>query len=147
YVHVLLLCVTSFVTLLAFLFWVFLPVFARQPIDDLALRAEGKYPWFRNRLISAVQLNRPGADTEGMSVELIRVMTKEAEAQAEAVSFRRVADHSRLRRALIVVLPVAALVVGLWAWNPVIARALFKRHFMADVEIPRRTHLEPVKMA
>src|SRR5436190_10576985 len=107
-VRVLLLCVTSFVTLLAFLFWVFLPVFERQPMDDLALRAEGKYPAFRNRLISAVQLNRPGADTEGMSVELIGVMTKEAVARAEAISFHRVADHSRLGRAFIIVFPVAA---------------------------------------
>jgi hypothetical protein len=146
-VRVLLLCVTAIAGLLGFLFWVAAPVLKRQRYDELALRVEDKYPTFRDRLISAVQLNRPGADRQGMSEELIGVMTKEAVAQADVVSFRQVADHRRLKYALATALPVAAIVLGLWAWQPQIGPVLLARHFLADVEIPRRTHLEPVKMA
>jgi hypothetical protein len=146
-IHVGLLTLTVIAALVAFLFWVLAPQCDWLKDDDLALRVEEKHPTFRDRLISAVQLNRPEADTQGMSQELIGVLTNEAVARADVVSFRRVADHRRLGYALAVLLPVAAVIGGLWAWQPVMARTLLARHFMADVEIPRRTHLEPVKMA
>src|SRR4051794_36490859 len=58
-VRVLLLVLTSLTALAGSLCWVFIPVLKRMPIDDLALRVEEKHPTFRDRLISAVQLNRP----------------------------------------------------------------------------------------
>src|SRR6516165_11094919 len=46
---------------------------------ELALQVEDKHPELQHRLISAVQLNQPGADTQGMSPELIARVTREAE--------------------------------------------------------------------
>lgn len=124
--------------------WVLAPLFRRLSDDVLALWVEEKTPTLQHRLISAVQLNRPGADKRGMSEELIAVMTREAEAQARAVAFADVADGSRLRKAALTLGPalVAALVPFLFA--PKTASALVARHFLGDVEIPRRVSIAPV---
>src|SRR5262249_6254966 len=77
-VHLVLLSLTGIAAALGFLGWLAVPQCRRLPDDDLALLVEEKHPSFRNRLISAVQLNRPSADRRGMSEELIGVMTREA---------------------------------------------------------------------
>src|SRR5436309_13384 len=43
------------------------PWFTAPPVVDLALRAEREIPEFGHRLVTALQLNRPGARTQGMS--------------------------------------------------------------------------------
>src|SRR5262249_39046121 len=50
--------------------------------SELALRVEDKHQKLQHRLISAVQLNQPGAETEGMSAELITKVTREAQNHA-----------------------------------------------------------------
>src|SRR5207237_747742 len=107
-----------------FLLW---PLRNRRSDSALALRVEEKYPRFHHRLITAVQLNRPGAAIEGMSAELIGVVTSEAVRQTRETDFAAVADNSRLKRGLAVtlgVLGVAALPFLLW---PDIASTLLAR--------------------
>src|SRR5437660_1727996 len=52
-------------------FWVVRPLVRRRSDDAVALFIEQETPALGHVLISAVQLNRPSADTAGMSPELI----------------------------------------------------------------------------
>ena len=63
--------------------------------SELALQVEDKHPELQHRLISAVQLNQQGAETEGMSPELIAKVTREADKQAARIPFAQVADSGR----------------------------------------------------
>src|SRR5947199_4548139 len=74
----------------------------------LALWVEEKVGNLGHRLISALQLNRPGARTEGMSPELITVVTREAEEWAAFNDSTSLLDHRRLTRAAGIVLTLAA---------------------------------------
>jgi len=125
-------------------YFVLRPLFHRLRDDELALWVEEKHPLFAHRLITAVQLGRPGARVEGMSQELIVVVTREAEQGSRALAFETVADHTRLRRAPMIlgpVLLVALLPLLIW---PAVSSALVARQFLADVEVPRRVHLAPL---
>src|SRR5262245_23150886 len=55
------------VAVVAAIAWIALPLVQRLRDDDLALWVEDRAPSLKQRLISAVQLNRPGARSEGMS--------------------------------------------------------------------------------
>jgi hypothetical protein len=126
----------------ALLIFVVVPVVVRRPGNaELALMVEEKHPALAHRLISAVQLNGPGADTKGMSPELIGRVTKEAERQVEPLNFGAVADHGRLLLSAAVAGPV--VLVGLLAlliW-PEMVSILFARQLLGDVEIPRSVYL------
>src|SRR5262249_27887875 len=108
---------------------------------DLALWVEDHDKSFGHRLISALQLNQPDANTRGMSPVLIAAVTRQAEEHAATVTFGKLADHSRLERATKLVM-VAGSILGvmLLLWYPTIA-ALVARQFLADREIPRSVAL------
>lgn len=124
----------------AFVF-VLRPLFRRLPDDDLALAVEDRHPDLEHRLISALQFNRPGADTAGMSPELIAKVTREAEERAGGMDFAAIADHRRLGKSAAVAVPVllvAALPFLLW---PEVAPVLLARQFLGDEELPRSVYL------
>jgi hypothetical protein len=105
--------------------------------NELALQVEDKHPGLQHRLISAVQLNQPGADTQGMSPELIARVTREAEKQTAQISFAQAADSRRWRWSAAIAGPV--IVVGLLLlliW-PDLVRSLVARQFLLDRDIPR----------
>ncbi len=122
--------------------WVVVPLRRTPPIDDLAFLAERAYPEFDHRLVTAVQLNRPAADTRGMSAVLIAQVTLEAVQIAQRHNFLQLMDFSRLQRAAAWLAPV------LFGWtlfglvNPQLAGVLLARQLLLEVDIPRRTHLE-----
>lgn len=123
-------------------FFVLWPQMRRLRDDELALYVEDKVPAFRHRLISAVQFNRPGTDLGGMSLELVQVVTREAERQADELTFASLAEHHRLTRGMAILVPallLAALPFVLW---PNIALALLARQGLAEVEVPRSVYLE-----
>ncbi|MCI0376806.1 MAG: hypothetical protein L0215_04320 [Gemmataceae bacterium] len=131
----------------ALLWCVLLPISKNRSDDDLALEVEDKHPKLAHRLISAVQLNMPYARTEGMSPELVQVVTKEAVARAEQIDFAKVADPRWLRRGLAFAGPAlafAALAFLLW---PSVVGTLVARQFLADVDIPRNVAIAPVDSA
>jgi hypothetical protein len=108
---------------------------------ELALQVESKVPDLGHRLISAVQLNRPGAHTEGMSPQLIGRVTAEAEQRAARLRFTQVADHRRLGRSAALAVPLllaGGLAFALW---PDTVSALLNRQLLADQEIPRNVYL------
>jgi hypothetical protein len=130
------------VALVAGLALVLWPQLRRMGDPHLALLVEEQHPQLGHRLITAVELNRPGARTDGMSDELIARVTHEAERLSGRLRFARVADHRRLAWGALVLAPVALVaLVPLLLW-PNVSMALLARQALLDREVPRRVHLE-----
>lgn len=119
------------------------PLMRRPSESELALWVEETLPAFQHRLITAVQLNRPGARTEGMSPELIAVVTHEAEVQARQAAFAALADHRRLAWSAGLAAPVLASALLILVLVP-LAPILLARQFLADLEVPRNVHVESI---
>jgi hypothetical protein len=116
---------------------------ARRMSDtQVSLWIEEKMPQLGHRLISAVQLNRPGAATEGMSPEMIAAVTRQAEEQAVVTDFARVADTRRLKWTGQLLAPLALIALLLLALWPDTVRALLARQFLDDRPIPRSLAIE-----
>ena len=111
-------------------------------IIALATRAERKIPEFDHRLVTSLQLNRPNAKTKGMSPELIREVTREAEQLSSRKNLASLANPKRLLWALLLVIP-PILFAGIAALAaPQLVTALLTRQLLMSAEIPRRFHLE-----
>jgi hypothetical protein len=108
----------------------------------LALMVEEQCPQLQHRLISALELNQPKAQTAGMSPEMLAAVTREAVEQTEPIPFEAVADHRRVRRSAVVLAPTLFVVLGLAALFPQTALALLLRQLQVDVEIPRWVAVE-----
>jgi hypothetical protein len=130
--------------LVAWLAWVFVirPLRRTPVVDDLAFRAEKAIPEFDHRLVTAVQLNRPEARTQGMSQPLIADVTREAGEIASKHNLLSLVDYRRLGYAAAVALPIVALWVLFFVLKPALAGALVQRQFLLGGEIPRTTFLE-----
>jgi hypothetical protein len=119
---------------------------ARRLSDtQVSLWIEEKMPRLGHRLISAVQLNRAGAATEGMSPEMIAAVTRQAEEQAAATDFARVADTRRLKWMGQLLAPLALIALLLLALWPDTVRALLARQFLDDRPIPRSLAIESTR--
>ena len=127
---------------LAGLCFLFIPQIRRLPDDLLALWVEAKCPRFDHRLISAVQLNRPKAKLDGMSPELVAVVTREAEKESKRLSFASLADHGRLTWAAIVAVPALLLIAIPFAVWPRLGAALLARQALLDIEVPHSVELQ-----
>lgn len=110
-------------------------------LDALASRAEAALPEFGHRLVTAVQLNRAGARTEGMSPALIAQVTTEAEAMVARHRLPALADASHARTGLYVFAPVLLLAAVATAVNPPLVFALVARQALLPVEVPRSVRL------
>jgi hypothetical protein len=130
--------------MMACLWFVVIPQFKRMHNRHLALLVESKKPQLQHRLISALELNEPNARTAGMSPELMAATTREAETLARPMSFAAVADHSRLKHSLRLVLPVVLVAAGLFFIDSKTALALLQRQALLDVDIPRTVSLAVV---
>lgn len=124
-----------------FLVW---PQLRGLPDDLLALWVEDKIPHFQHRLISVVQFYKPGARIAGMSVELIQVVTGEADRLAGKHDFNEVADHARLKWSAYVLAPVLVLALIPFLIWPGVCFALLGRQVMLPIEIPHSIYLENI---
>jgi hypothetical protein len=113
------------------------PLLARRTERELALWVEERFREFDHRLITAVELNREGADTRGMSSELLGAVTRQAEDMTARTDFASKVDWSGLRKGLGIVAGTAAVAVLLAATSPHTSAALLARVFLSDREIPR----------
>src|SRR5206468_3198739 len=116
--------------------------FTAPPVVDLALRAEREIPEFGHRLVTALQLNRPGAKTQGMSPYLIQEVTREAGEMAGRHDLLKLVDYAPLRRAGLLLGPVLFAAAGFAALRPEVTVALLKRQALIPAEIPRSVALE-----
>jgi hypothetical protein len=114
------------------------------PVDDLASTAEKAIPEFDHRLVTAVQLNRPHARTQGMSKVLIAEVTREAGEMARHHNLLKLVDYSRLILTLAVALPVLVAWGAFVLAKPELSGVLLKRQMLLSVEIPRTIHLKNV---
>jgi hypothetical protein len=122
------------------------PLTAAWADRDVALWVEERTPALGHRLISAVQLNAEGADTKGMSPELVSAVTRQAEDTARAEDFSLKVERKRWeRRDRWLGAGVALALLGAAA-APATAGALLARAFLADVDIPRSVAIEPVEL-
>ena len=128
---------------LAYLFLV-RPWLKTPPLDELAYQAEKAIPEFDHRLVTALQLNRRGAKTQGMSQTLIAEVTREAGEMAAHHRLTRLVNYRPVLWGLAVVLP-ALLAAGVFAAvRPELTLILLKRQILLSAEIPRSIHLENV---
>ena len=112
------------------------------PIDDLAFQAEKAIPEFDHRLVTALQLNRANAKTQGMSKALISEVTREAGEMAARHRLTKLIDYTPTLWALALALPVLLAWGGFALANSQLAVVLVKRQMLLDVEIPRSVKLE-----
>ena len=103
----------------------------------LAGRAEKAIPAFDHRLVTALQLNRAGAKTAGMSPVLIREVTREAEEMAARHRLVALADPKKLKWAAALLLPVLLAAGGFAAALPELFTALLARQALVPAEVPR----------
>ncbi|MCZ2340503.1 MAG: hypothetical protein LC104_01745 [Bacteroidales bacterium] len=111
-------------------------------LDSLAARAEEAFPELGHRLVTAVQLNRPTARTEGMSPVLIAAVTREAESLTAQRDFGQLIDRSRLEWALGVLIPLFVILSAFVAFRPGLVTALLSRQLLLDVAIPRSVQID-----
>jgi hypothetical protein len=132
--------------LAGWLAWAFVirPLRRTPLVDDLAFRAEKAIPEFDHRLVTAVQLNRAEARTQGMSQHLIAELTREAGEIATKHNLLSLVDYRRVGYALAVAVPVLALWGAFFALKPALAGALVQRQLLLGGEIPRTTFLKNV---
>lgn len=121
--------------------WLARPLLHQPTDSELALVVEDKTPSLQHRLISAVQLNQPGSNTEGMSAVMIQAVTREAVEQTGPLDFPGFADHRRLAWAGQVLTPVLLVVLLAFIINPALAWVLFQRQLLAHIDIPRSVYL------
>jgi hypothetical protein len=128
------------------LYATFGPILYGPDDDEIALMVEDAEPAFRTRLIASIQLSRPGeaALAAGSSPSLVRAMIAQAESLAGPMDFARVIKTDRLLR--VVLLSLLILIVGgaAFAWGGDTSVDLFKRAFLANVPVPRKTRVLPI---
>ena len=110
-------------------------------LDALAGRAEAAVPAFGHRLVTALQLTRPGARTDGMSPALIAAVATEAEQLAGRHPLGTLADRRPLANALSALAPVAAVAALCLLAIPKLAAILLARQLLLPVDIPRSVQL------
>ncbi|MDB5309638.1 MAG: hypothetical protein JWO38_3840 [Gemmataceae bacterium] len=114
------------------------------PLDQLAYLAEKAIPEFGHRLVTALQLNRPGAKTAGMSQMLIAEVTREAGEMAARHRLTKLINYRPVGWAAGVVLPVLLAWGGFVAAKPDLALVLLRRQALLGGEIPRSVRLENI---
>jgi hypothetical protein len=120
------------------------PWLAAPPVDDLALRAEKAIPEFDHRLVTAIQLNRAGAKTAGMSPALIAEVTREAGEMAARHRLTRLIDYRPVMWGLAAAAPLVLGWAVFAAVNFDLASILLKRQALLTADIPRSVRLENV---
>ena len=113
-------------------------------IDVLAGQAEEAIPEFDHRLVTALQLNRPDAQTQGMSPQLIDAVTLEAESLSARHNLASLVDGTRIERAALVFIPVVLAACTFLVLRPTLSTALLKRQCLLDVPIPRSVSIENI---
>jgi len=127
----------------AALFWIVRPTTQGPSMIKLAKRVEENIPEFDHRLITAIQLTRTDARTQGMSEELIGIVTDEAEQIVNKHNLTRLAETRRLKWcAALIAVPLGLMAFLLLFFKPPLLTVLLQRQCLMNVEIPRDIHLK-----
>lgn len=128
------------------LYATFGPILYGPDDDEIALMVEDAEPAFRTRLIASIQLSRAetAAATAGASPSLIRAMIAQAESLAGPIDFSRVIKTDRLLRVVLLTLMILIVGAAAFAYGGDTSKDLFKRAFLANVPVPRKTRVLPI---
>jgi Domain of unknown function (DUF4175) len=114
----------------------------RQPDEDeLALLVEKARPEFRSRLISAVQLTRPGAIGQGASASLVDLMVEQTEAMAAPQDFRSIVPTERVKTLAVLAVTVLFLGMSGFIYGRDVCFDLLRRAFLSHIPVPRKTRV------
>jgi len=117
------------------------PLLHRPDDDEVALMIERARPDFRSRLITSLQLTRPGALTTGTSAGLASATVRETEQLAGSMDFRSIISTERLKKFGFVAVTVVAIgAIGL-GYGKATSYDLLRRAFLAHIPVPRKTHI------
>lgn len=119
-----------------------LPLRRRLDDDTLSLWVEARYPEFSHALVTAVQLNRPQARTQGMSALMIAEVTTSAARLSAGHDFASLVPGERRRWAWQGLGGLGLLWLVLFAMLPGTLPVLLARQLLFPVAIPRRVTLE-----
>jgi hypothetical protein len=118
------------------------PVVRGADEESLALSVEQRWPIFRSRLISAIQLGRAGAVPAGVGAAFVTQLVRETEQVADSVDFGAVVPMRPMSR--VVALAIAVLAAGGAAtvYGERTAIDLIKRAALVPgVDVPRKTRV------
>jgi hypothetical protein len=121
------------------------PVLFGPDEESLALAVEHRWPVFSSRLISSIQLVRPGALPAGAAPVFVTQLVRETEQIADSVDFGQVVPTRLLTRLAALAIAVLATGSAATAYGEQTAFDLIKRAVLVPgVEVPRKTrvHIE-----
>ncbi|QEF99220.1 hypothetical protein Mal15_32810 [Stieleria maiorica] len=115
------------------------------PDDSLALLVERHHPKLAGRLVTAVQLSRPGRSGDSHSPDLLRLVHREASQSVDEVDPGRVFRMQPLLQKAAIAGPLLLLALVFAAYSPnAFARAAARLTLLSDARWPRRAKLEMV---
>ncbi|QDV44733.1 hypothetical protein Enr13x_46020 [Stieleria neptunia] len=115
------------------------------PDDSLALLVERHHPQLAGRLVTAVQLSRPGRSGDSHSPDLLRLVHREASESVDEVDPGRVFRMQPLIQKAALAGPLLLLALMFAAYSPsAFARAAARLTLLSDARWPRRARLEMV---
>jgi len=121
---------------------VIIPVLDRLDTDRAALLIEKHFPEFNSRLISALQLTRPGALSGREATGLVSALVRQTEEDAAKLDFNTIVRTEGLRRRVVWLLGVIGVGGVLFGVGGLTSTALLQRALLsASVEVPRKTRV------
>ena len=118
------------------------PVMFGPDEESLALAVEHRWPQFSSRLISSIQLVRPGALPAGSAAVFVKQLVRETESIANNVDFGQVINTKFLTRLIALAVGVVALGGAATAYGERTAVDLIQRAILIPgVEVPRKTRV------
>lgn len=121
---------------------VILPLLDAPDTDGTALIVEKHFPTFKSKLISTLQLTRPGGLHGGEASFLVKALVRQTEDEARTVDFEAIVKTDNLRRNTIWLLGCIGVAGILFGIGGSISSALLQRAFLsASVEVPRKTRV------
>lgn len=115
------------------------------PDDSLALLVERHHPEMGGRLVTAVQLNRPGRDGDSHSPSLLRHVHEQAAQKIDQVDPARIFQLAPLVKKALIAGPLLLMAIVFLAVSPqAFGRAASRLTLLSDDPWPRRAQLEMV---
>jgi hypothetical protein len=127
-----------------FLTYVAAPVIWGPDEDEAALMVERERPEFMTRLIASVQLGRPGAVPAGASPAIVHAMIAQTEQLADPIDFAEVVKSEPLVKTAAMSMLIVLFGGALFVYGNDVSYDLLKRAFLSNIDVPRKTRVEPV---
>jgi len=121
---------------------IILPLLDAPDTDGTALIVEKHFPTFKSKLISTLQLTRPGGLHGGEASFLVKALVRQTEDEARSTDFETIVRTERLRRNTVWLLGCIGVAGTLYGVGGMASGALLQRAFLsASVEVPRKTRV------